>query len=302
MKMNTLKISSITENLDRTLAIAVATVALIIILAIVFLQPTVWYRYLEAPILLLIASMVFLGVRKQLSRSRISFPSELSAGSSTYLILNILFFGLFFYSILSVYLSPEPHSRPLGYFISTAMATAILAVEILFLPKGKASTGFILLKIALVALSLRFMVQLIFPEVIGVDPWWHRGLTLDMLALGHMPEGHAYSALPMMHLIISSTMLITDLSYRLSAMLSIGFFQVVSLVFVFLLGRLVQGPKIGLLAALLFGIASTNVELGFWIRPITLGVIIIPILLYTAFKAREERAIPLISLALLFSS
>jgi len=302
MKTDATKLSSITQNLDRIVAIGAATVALVVILVMAFLQPTTWYRYLEAPVLLLIAAIVYLVVRRRLSRSEISFPSELSAGSSVHLILNILFFGLFFYSILSVYLSPELYIRPLGYFISTAMATAVLAVEILFLPKGRASTGFILLKMALIVLSLRFVAQLIFPELLGHDPWMHRVITSDMLASGYIPEGQAYSKLPVLHLATGSTMLITNLDYKLSAMLSVGFFQVASLVFVFLLGRLVQGPKVGLLAALLLGIASTGVELGFWIRPITVGVILTPVLIYTAFKAKEERSVVLVTLTLLFSA
>jgi len=301
MKTDAIKLSDITENLDRILAIAAATVALIVVLAIVILQPAKGYRYIEAPTLLLIASVVYLLIRKRFSRSAISFPSELSTHSSIYLVLNILFFCLFFYSILSVYLRPELYSRPLGYFISTAVASAILAVEILFLPKGKASAGFILLKIALIALSLRFMIQIIFPELLGMDTWMHRILTQDMLASGRIPEG-PYSKMPILHLITGSIMLITNLSYKFSAMLSIGFFQVAGLVFIFLLGRLIQVPKIGLLAALLLGIASTGVELGFWIRPITFSVIIIPIIIYTAFKAKEERSVTLVSLVLLFSA
>ncbi len=301
MKAKAIKLGNITENLDRTLAIGAAAVAFIVILAVVFIQPGAWYRYIEAPVLLLIASIVFLLVRRQLSRSSAPFPTELGARPSTYLILNLLFFGLFFYSILSVYLSPELYQRPLSYFISTAMAAAILAVEILFLPKGKAHTAFILLKIALITLSLRFMVQLIFPGLVGIDPRYHGVLTSDMLASGHIAEGHGYSNLPVMHLLIGSTMLITNLSYKFAAMLSIGLLQAASFGFVFLLGRLVHSPKIGLLAALLLGVASSNIELGFWIRPVTAGVIMIPILTYTAFKAREGGFITLTSLVLLFS-
>lgn len=299
MKTNAIKLHNIKENLDRILAIGAATAALIVILAIIFEPPATWYRYIQAPILLLIASVVYLLIRKHISHSRISFPSELSAHPSTYLILNILFFGLFSYSILSVYLSPELYIRPLGYFIATAGATAVLAVEILFLPREKVPTGLILLKIALITLSLRFMVQLIFPSLVGADPWYHWELTTDMLASGHIQEGHPYSKLPVLHLITGSTMLVAELNYKLSAMLSAGFLQVASLVFVFLLGRLVQSPKIGLLAALLLGIASTNVELGFWIRPVSLGVIIMPILIYTTFKSKEGSSITLASLALL---
>lgn len=304
VKMNilNLKPSSVTENLDKIMAVAAGVTAISVVLWIFISQPRTWYRYIESPVLLLIAALVFLTVRRLLSLSNSLSASELDLSHSVHLILDILFFGFFFYSILSIYLNIELYMRPLAYFISTAIATAILAIEILFLPRKKSATGFMLFKIALIALSLRFSVQLIFPELVGTDPWSHSRITQDMLDAEHIIEGQAYSNLPIMHLIIGSTMLITNLSYKLSAMLSIGFFNVSSLIFIFLLGRFVKGVKTGLLAALLLAIASTSIDLGFWIRPISLGVITMPVLIYTLFKARESMSIALVSFAILFSA
>jgi len=292
------KLNNITENLDRIMAIVGASGSLIVTVGIIIRQQSIGYRYIEAPILVLIVSLVYLFVTRSRYRSRISSPPELSTKLSAYLILNILFFGFLFLSILSVLLRPDPYSRPITYFVSMAIMTAVLAVEIIILPKGKAFHGFVLLKIALIALSLRYTIQLIFPDIVGIDPWWFRVFTGGIVTSGRIPEGTVYSTLPIMPLIIGSTMLITNLGYKLSAMLSISSLQVVSLVFVFLLGRFIHNTKTGLLAALLFGIASSSIETGYWIRPVTLGTIFIPILIYTRIEAKEERSPTLLILAI----
>ncbi|MBA7621723.1 hypothetical protein ES703_29089 [subsurface metagenome] len=123
--------------------------------------------------------------------------------------------------------------------------------------------------------------------------------TAKILQVGSIPGGYPYSNLPIMHLIIAATSLITDLSYKFATMLSISLLHVVGLVFVFLLGRFIFKPKVGLVAALLLGVAGYWISLGMGIHPTTLALVLVAMLIYMIFKARQERSIILTFLYLL---
>jgi hypothetical protein len=279
------KPNKIIEDLDKILAILGVVVGLILILILVFLLPKTAYKYIEAPIMLFFASTIYLFIRERIYKTAgLSHLEELHGNRPTTLILNILFIILFSYSIFSVAARPEFYSRPLGFFISTSLMAAVLAIEILFLPEKKNYTGFILLKIMLIAALLIVTPRLLFPDLIGIDPHGHRWFTMNILEQHYIPEGWAYSKLPVMHLVIGFTSLITNLDYKTSTTLSICFFQVICLIFIFLTGKLVYSPKVGLLAALSLAIASHFIRMGFSVRPITLGVVLISFLIYMLFR------------------
>ena len=284
MKIITIKREKVTENLDKNLAILGLVACSILILWLVLVVG----KYVEAGVTAFLACATYLIIRKRLLLLGSSSLQALALNRPAYLILNIAFLALFTYSLLSVDLRPELYSRPLGYFIATAIMATILAVEILFLPRGKAYESFVLVKIMLIALSLRWMPQFIFPGLIGVDPWGHQMFTAQILEAGSIPGGYPYSNLPVMHLIIVATSLITDLSYKFATMLSISLLHVVGLIFVFLLGRFVFDSKVGLLAALLLGVAAYWINLGMGIHPTTLALVLVAMLIYMIFKARQD--------------
>jgi hypothetical protein len=100
---------------------------------------------------------------------------------------------------------------------------------------------------------------------------------------------------------IGPTQLVTGLSYKFAAMLSISFLQVVGLVFVFLLGRLVFSAKTGLLAALLLGLGAEWIPLGTGIIPNGTALIIVVTLTYMVFAAKEKQPLIFTFLILLAS-
>ena len=287
MKIITITREKVAENLDKNLAILGLVASSILILWLVLVVG----KYVEAGVAAFLACATYLIIRKRLLLLGPSSLQALALNRPAYLILNIAFFVLFIYSLLSVGLRPELYSRPLGYFIATAIMATILAIEIVFLPGRKAYESFVLVKIMLIALSLRWMPQFIFPGLIGVDPWGHQMFTAQILEAGSIPGGYPYSNLPVMHLIIVATSLITDLSYKFATMFSISLLHVVGLVFVFLLGRFVFDSKVGLLAALLLGVAAYWINLGMGIHPTTLALVLVAMLIYMIFKARQERSI-----------
>lgn len=299
-------LNKVVEELDKFLVITAVIAAPLLALLLLFVLPKTAYGfiYIQIPILLFFAGITYLVIiRRRLSSSITTLSSSGFHGkSSIYLILNILFVVFFTYSLISVMLTPEPYIRPLGYFISAAGIVAILAVEILFLPKSRAYTYILLAKILLLASLLRLTPMLIFPELVGFDPFYHRTFATVILETGHIPEGIGYTSFPMSHLMTVSISQLTGFDYRLAVISSLTFPLVVSLIFIFLLGRMFFNPKVGLLAGLLLATATISVEHGISPRPITLAITLMPIILYIIFKAKERRSISLTCLAIFLSA
>ncbi|MFC1984229.1 hypothetical protein ACFLVO_04390 [Chloroflexota bacterium] len=287
------------NELDKTLAFLGLVFSTILT---IWLMMTIGrFIYVSVGILSFLACTGYLLLRRKLSLSTITSLAQTRASPRFYLVLNILFSILLSYGIASIYLSPELYTRPMGYFISIALMAAIVGVEILLLSPHKSHTYSILFKIIIIGLSLQWSQQLIFSNVVGIDPWLHQMFTLKMLDAGHIPEGNWYSKMPVFHLITGVTSLITALNYKMATMLSIGLLQVVcDTLFVFLLGRFILNDKVGLLAALLLMVANQHLLFGFWAIPNTLAITLILPIIYLMFKIRKEKPILAISLYLLF--
>jgi len=141
---------------------------------------------------------------------------------------------------------------------------------------------------------------LIFPTLIGDDPWWHQVFTQSILDSGFIPEGYSYSKLPIMHLMIGVTSLITGLDYKMATMFSISLMQIICLLlFVFLLGRFIFNAKVGLLAALLLGVSNYFIHISYMTTANTLGVVLIPIIVYLLFKMKQDKSLIGSSLSIL---
>ena len=290
-------LSKVWGNLDKNLAISGLIVSVILAL---WLSLSVG-KYIEMAVLLFLACATYLLIVKRRSSGFESSSVTSPAKSSTYLILSIAFFVLFSYSMMAVALRPELYSRPLAYFIITALMAAVLAAEIFSLPAKKSYTYFLLFQIMLLSLSLRLTLQLLFPGVLGIDPWAHQMFTTNMLEAGHIPEGLSYSKLPIMHLIVGSSSLVTGLDYPHSTMLSLSLMQVITFVmFTFLLGRFLGNPRAGLLGALVLMMVPDVLAGGiFGPCPNGVGLIWVLPIIYVLFKARERRSITLICLSFL---
>lgn len=280
--------SYIFDELDKTLALVGVILSLTL---------TIWIKvaidqliYVTIGILCFLVCIGYLIIRRFFDASSIPSLEEIRCSNRIYKTLNILFFFLLTYSIISIYLRPDPYIRPLGYFISIALMAVIVADEILFLSLQKSHICFALCKIIIIGLSLEYSQILIFPSVVGVDPWWHQWFTLKILDNGYIPDGYAYSKLPLMHLIIGMTSLVTDLGYKMATMLSISFLQVIcDALFVFLLGKFLISTKVGLLAALLLELASFHIHYGYQTIPNTMAVITILPIMFIIFKVRKEK-------------
>lgn len=280
--------SYLLDELDKILAL----VGVIFSLAL-----TTWIKlvigypmYIIIGILCFMTFIGYLIMRKSFYPLLIPSLDELRCSARFYITLNIIFFLLLSYSIISIYLRPDPYIRPLGYFISIALMAVIVANEILFLSPQKSHIYFALCKIIIIGLSLQYSQILIFPSVVGIDPWWHQWFTLKILDNGYIPEGLAYSKLPLMHLMIGMTSLVTDLGYKMTTMFSISSIQVIcDALFVFLLGKFLISTKVGLLAALLLELSNYHIFFGYWTMPNTMAATFFLPIIFILFKVRKDK-------------
>ena len=249
-------------------------------------------------ITLFLLCAVYLGMR--LGRRPLEVP-RLEAGRSAYLIINILFFSIFAYSLLSLYLQPDPYIRPVGYFVSVFILIGLLVVEILFLPDKKPYVPFVLLKIIIIPLSIVWSQMLLFPTIVGADSAFHQAFTQEMLATGSIPEGWGYFHFPVMHLVNGITSSLTGLGYKMANVFSVSFLQITCILLsVFLLGKLVFEDKVGLLAALLLGTVSPFIYRTYWTLPYSFGAIFLALFIYLLFKRKQsDNAIMVTLLSLL---
>lgn len=267
-----LRKQSILRDLDRTLAIfgIIFSIFLIIFLGREFGRAI----YVLTGVLALISCIIWLLIRKSHA-----FDFRMPESRTQTRLCSILFFALFTLSTLSLYFRPELYERPLAFFILTAIMAGMIAWGILV--SDRQYTGIILIQILLLGTSIAWSQLLIFPSLVGVDPWYHSAFTNGIINEGFIPGG-SYSKLPLFHLMIASTSLLVDLPYKFATMLSVSIGQIIcNAMFIFLIANnLFKNHRVGLMASLFVIIANHHIFMSYWSIPNGFGVVFIPIVLY----------------------
>lgn len=278
-----LKDSRLLRDLDKTLAVAGVIFSIILI---VYLSREIGrVVYMLTGVLALISCLLWLAIRKSHT-----FEFHLPESRTLTKICVICFFGLYTLSVLSVYLRPELYVRPLSYFILTALMAGVIACEIF--TSGRRHAPLILIQVLLLGVSIAWSQLLIFPSLLGVDPWYHSALTNRIVSEGFIPEGDSYSKLPLFHLMIAATSVLADLPYKFATMASVSLGQIIcNGVFVFLIAdRLFKNHRVGLLAALMVAIANHHIYMSYWSIPNASAAVFIPVALYLLFFRFRDRS------------
>ena len=277
------------NNLDKSLAIFGIFLSLFLIVFLSFLKGR--FVYVSIGILTLMSCIIWLLIRRQ-TLGKIYLRSN-----STFLFLSVVFFLLLTCNILFIHFRTDTYERPLIYFILLSFMFGIVALEILFCKSTKKHEFLILFQIIILSIFSVWSQILIFPNVVGIDPWGHQRLTNTIISTGFIPDGFSYSRLPLMHLEIGSTSLVTGLNYKFAAMLSISFLQILcGILFVYLLGRFIANMRVGLLAGLFLAIGNSFISMSFLATPNTIAAIPMLIILYLLFKFNIKDQIIRISL------
>lgn len=283
-KSNTMRLqdSTLLRDLDRTLALAGVILSLALIVYLGRKSSGVVYQL--TGVLTLISCLLWLAIRK---RHTFAFHPPGSRTLASF--WTICFFGLYTASLLEVHLRPHQYERPLLYFILTALMAGVLACEIF--TSGRRRGALIFIQVLLLGLSVAWSQLLIFPSLLGVDPWYHSDLTQQILGAGFIPENYVYATLPLFHLMIAATSLITGLSYKFAAMASVSLGQILcNAIFVYLIAsRLFRSQRIGWLAALMVVIGNHHINMSYWSIPNAFAAVFIPIALYLIlFRFRDR--------------
>lgn len=283
------KRSAILRDFDKKMAMmgAILSIILIIYLASPFSQSLFQIvRFLGtiSCLLVLFSCLLWLVIRK--TYTLLSFPNTSQRLTR---ICMILFFCLFTITILIVYVRPNLYERPIGYFFIVALMAGTIACEVL--ASDRKDVGIILLQIVLLGISIAWTQLLLFPSLVGFDPWYHSSVTTRIVDSGYIPGGYSYSRLPLFHLTLASTSLILDFPYKFAAMVSASLVQIISnSALVYLIAdRLFKNHRVGLLAALLVIIANYHICWSYRSVPNSFAVIFIPIIIYLIINMVEKQ-------------
>lgn len=162
----------------------------------------------------------------------------------------------------------------------------IVVLQIVY--SGNRQNYCILVQIIVLGLNIAWSQLFIFPSLIGVDPWFHQMLAERIQSENFIPNNLFYSKLPIFHLIISLTSLISNLPYKQAVMLSVSLGLVVSnVLLIFLLGRFItKDHKIGLMGSLFIVISPYHIVNSFWSIPNSLALVFIPLIFYLYLKIK----------------
>lgn len=222
--------------------------------------------------------------------------TQIIATVNTLLLVSFLVFCTYFFE----------YERPIRYFVLVVVFCAAVAWQIHAIPKNPSRSLLlkILMQIILLSASVRWSVVFSFPVLVGSD--WYHSILVDHIvnngrlipstyAIGWVPEHIArgvdiYSYFPLMHLVVSGYSLVTGVvSYKQSAVLSIGVFEIASILFVFMLSRkMFSDERLALLSALLIGLSNKHMFYGMWIIPNSLGLALFAALVYLVGRHMKE--------------
>lgn len=266
----------IQKNLDKYLSICGAIASLILIAYCAVNFPRI--IYLVPGILTFLACIVWIHMR---GRSSLSF--QLKESHQITNIFFILFLVFFTIAILSFRFRPELYERPLLYFVMTAFMAGLISCQILF--ANEQHKRIILPQIIILGASIAWSQLLLFPNVVGADPWYHQMVTMKIIDFTTIPGG-SYSHLPIFHLIIAINSLFTGFEYKIAAMLSVSIAQILcNALFIYLLAILTtKNYKVGLFSALMVIMASHHIFMSYWSIPNGFAAVFIPMALYLIFK------------------
>lgn len=204
-------------------------------------------------------------------------------------LLTTVFFAIISLSLVSAHLSL--YGRLPLFFILTVFATGIVAWEIISFPTSKLTRNLVLVQILVLFFVLRLSLFEQFPQsMLGIDPWYHLNFMIEMASKGGIPLGSRYSQFPAMHIIAVGFREIAHIDLQASFILVVSLFELVGLLFTFALATHLTNSRIGLVCTLLLTILQSSIRWGWWITPNTVGLSLLPMLVYMVFARKLGQA------------
>lgn len=182
------------------------------------------------------------------------------------------------------------YEKPLLYYLLMASAIGLLFWTI---ASGSKNYKTVVALACCIGLCHIWTETLLFPGLIGIDPWLHQWIVLhDNTKLSFNSIG-MYPSL--WHLYLRRVLEWTGLEYRVVALASVGSVQIIgNSILAFVIGRkLSNSARIGTVAALVLSFANWNITFGEWIIPSGIGATFAMLTLYLVLKSRCSANKPL---------
>ena len=202
-------------------------------------------------------------------------------------VLNFSFYVFFLICIL-IY-SMNMYYRPISYFILICILAGIIASEILYVKDGDRVNS-ILLQILLLSILIRAGIFYNFPSLMGYDAYFHANMARIITNTGFIAPfqiSDKYFYYPLAHIFISATQIIGKVDIKDAFFYSIGFANIFITAGIYLIGKKLEGPKMGLLAALLINLNNQNIVAG--IANITPGSLVLCYFIFVIYAIYSEK-------------
>ena len=255
---------------------------------------------------LLYGSLIILGVGTSLIcfsylyiKRKKTEEATITSNRVSYILITIFLLLLSVSFIL--YHDSETYTIPISFYIIISILYTITAAEIFFINKESKLKYFPLLQILVISLLFRLVVYYQFPSILGVDPWENYVMFNDIISKGYFPSIYTYSSFPIFPLSNVAYLLITGLDYKLCLFLTTGIIELLSIVFVFFLGKSICNFKTGLLASLFLSFYSSHIAFGTYsIIAMSMGIIFFSIIGYLIIRNHTEGSLKVNGLVIFF--
>lgn len=215
-------------------------------------------------------------------------------------ILLILFFFLLSSSLLILHYS-ELYTIPISFYITISALYAIITAEIFFINKKSKLKYIPLIQILVVSLLFRAVIYFQFPSILGMDPWHNHLMFNDIISRGYFPSIYLYIDFPIFPLENVESMLVTGLEYKLCLFFTTGIIELLSIIFVFLLGKTICNFKTGILASLFLSFHSAHIAFGTHsIIAMSMGITVFSIIGYLIIKNHIKKSLKISIIIFLF--
>ena len=282
--------------------IGIVTVTVAFFLVIGLWQLGLGLRGLYLAIPIIIASVWLIKKRKK-NLSEITAEEDtpsVALSSSRFTQLTLLNALIFITSVILLFLS---ETRPVGYFILMALFGGIVFVQILGMSNHSSwQKGIVLGELVLLALNLIWSVTLKYPLYFGeTDILVHLNFIDSILQSSHVTDVMGnYQYFPLYHISLASGVELLGVSLRDGFFILAALAYVPTILFAYLILKLVTGSeRLSLIACFLFSVSGEFIYYGGYMVTRSLAFVFVMIILYLLL--RQPRSVGRIALLVLFS-
>lgn len=153
------------------------------------------------------------------------------------------------------------YHRPLEYFVLVSFTGALIGFQLMISPLERGRRLIPIFTICAFALSVWAAIFFNYPTLIGADVWAHADFASFIQSYGGVPPKEVYSLVqytdfPLLHILFVTLADLFGASMKVAIFIASATAALVTMLFVYLMGREVAGERAGLLAMFLLGISD----------------------------------------------